>query len=87
MTDEHGALKANRDKSVIPGVAAVVIGLLALAIAAVEGYVFADIAIPEDSAGTVFGLSFGTTAYIMGYAAAGIILLTLGMWKIFRVLR
>ena len=59
-----------------------VLGGLALGIAAVEYSVFAGIAEPADGGIRMFGLSFGTAAYLAGYATAGAILIALGIWKI-----
>ena len=74
MTANGVVLKAKRGRNLSPGLAAVAIGLLALAIAAVEGLVFNDIA----------DLGFGTMGYIASYAVAGVVLIAVGVWKIFR---
>ncbi len=87
LTDDRVALKANHDRSVVPGAALMALGLLALAIAAVECFVFAGIAAPTDGGNGLFGLSFGTTAYVAGYTAAGAILIGVGIWKIYRARR
>ncbi len=87
LMDDRTALKEHHDRSVIPGVAAMALGGLALAIAAVEYFVFAGIADPADSGINVFGLSFGTTAYVAGYTTAGVILMVLGIWKIYAARR
>ena len=77
-------MKANHDRSVIPGAAVMALGLLVLAVAAAEYFVFADIAGPTDGGNGLFGLSFGTTAYLAGYTGAGVILIAVGIWKIYR---
>lgn len=74
LSDESVSLNANRRRSLAPGVAAIAIGLLALAIAAVECMVSADTA----------DIGFGTMAYVASYATAGIILIAIGVWKIYR---
>ena len=74
MTSDGVVVKEKGGRSPGPGLAAVAIGLLALAVAAVEGFVFTDIA----------DLGFGTMAYIASYAAAGVVLIAVGVWKIFR---
>lgn len=67
------------------------LGLLALAVAAIELYLFAGLveagAGMEDGTGGPFGLSTGTSAYVAGYAVAGVILITLGVRKIRRARR
>ena len=83
VMDDRAPLKEHRDRSVIPGLAVVALGGLALAIAAVEYSVLAGIAEPADGGINLFGLSFGTTAYVAGYTAAGVILIALGVWKIY----
>ena len=83
LMDDHNQLKKHRNRSVIPGVAVITLGGLALGIAAVEYSVFAGIAEPADGGIKLFGLSFGTTAYLAGYATAGVILMVLGIWKIY----
>ncbi len=82
LMDGRAALKEHRNRSVIPGVAVITLGGLALGIAAVEYSVFAGMAEPADGGIKLFGLSFGTRAYLAGYAAAGVILIVLGIWKI-----
>ena len=67
-------MKEKQGRNLGPGLAAVAIGLLALAVAAVEGLVFTDIA----------DLGIGTMAYVTSYAAAGVVLIAVGVWKIFR---
>ena len=67
-------MKEKRGRNLGPGLAVIAIGLLALAVAAVEGLVFTDIA----------DLGFGTMAYIASYAAAGVVLIAVGVWKISR---
>ena len=84
LTNDRVALKANHDRSVIPGTVAMALGLLALTIAAVQYFVFADIAGPTDGGNDIFGLSFGTTAYVASYTAVGVILIAVGLWKIYR---
>jgi len=84
LTDGRIDLKARQDRSIVPGVSALSLGLVALAIAAVECFVFADINASAGGGSQVFGLGFGTTAYVAGYAGAGIILIAIGVWKIFR---
>ncbi len=80
--DDRAPLKKHRNGSVISGVAVMALGGLALGIAAVEYFVFSGIAEPADGGINMFGLSFGTTAYLAGYATAGVILIVLGIWKI-----
>ncbi len=87
LMDDRAALKEHHDRSVIPGAAVMVLGGLALAIAAVEYSVFASIAEPADGGINVFGISFGTTAYVAGYTTAGVILIALGIWKIYAARR
>jgi hypothetical protein len=82
LMDDHAELKKRRDGSIVPGVAVMVLGGLALGIAAVEYSVFAGIAEPADGGIRMFGLSLGTAAYLAGYATAGAILIALGIWKI-----
>ena len=82
LMDNRTALKERRNRSVVTGVAVMALGGLALAIATVEYSVFAGIAEPADGGIKIFGLSFGTTAYLAGYTAAGVILIALGIWKI-----
>ena len=84
VTDDRVVMKANHDRSVIPGAVVVALGLIVLAVAAVEYFVFADIAAPADGGNGLFGLSFGTTAYLAGYTGAGVILIAAGIWKIRR---
>ena len=84
--DDCAAMKANHDRSVVPGAVAMVLGLAALAIAAVDYFVFAAIAEPTDGGSNLFGLSFGTMAYVVGYTAAGLVLIAVGIWKIHRAL-
>lgn len=66
------------------GAAALLLGLLVLAIAAVEYFVFADISAQAGGVNTTFGLSSGTMAYLAGYTGAGLILAAVGIWKICR---
>jgi hypothetical protein len=84
VTDDRVAMKAYHDRSVIPGAVVMALGLLVLAVAAVEYFVFSDIAGSTDGGNDLFGLSFGTTAYLAGYTAAGVILIAVGIWKIYR---
>lgn len=84
MTNGYTILKSRKGRSIIPGVSAVALGLVALAIAAVELFVFSRIAGPAAGGYQEFGTELGTTAYVAGYAAAGIILIAVGIWKIFR---
>lgn len=84
VTNGCVVLKRREGRSIVPGVFAVALGLVALAIAAVEFFVFSDIAAPGPGGNQGSGFSFGTTAYVAGYAAAGIILIALGIWKIVR---
>ncbi len=83
-TDDGAAMKANYERSVVPGAVVMVLGSVALAIAAVDYFVFAAIAEPTDGGSNLFGLSFGTTAYVAGYMAAGVILIAVGIWKVYR---
>ena len=80
--DDRAPLNKHRNGSVIPGMAVMALGGLALGIAAVEYSVFSGIAEPADGGINLFGLSFGTTAYLAGYATAGVILIVLGICKI-----
>ena len=80
--DDRAPLKKHRNGSIIPGVAVMALGGLALGIAAVEYSVFSGIAELADGGINMFGLSFGTMAYLAGYATAGVILIVLGIWKI-----
>ncbi len=80
--DDRAPLKKHRNGSVIPGVAVMALGGLALGIAAVEYSVFSGIAELADGGINMFGLSFGTMAYLAGNATAGVILIVLGIWKI-----
>lgn len=84
LTDDCAGLKASRDESVVPGALATALGVMVMAIAAVEYFVFIRISAPATVADSVFGLSFGTTAYLASYVGAGAILITLGIWKIYR---
>jgi len=72
---------------VVTGVVAIAIGGLALAIAGVEYFVFVDMAASAPGAKNALGLSGGTTAYLGGYAGAGVVLICLGVWKVFRARR
>ena len=84
LTGDCVAMKANHDRGIIPGAAAMALGLAVLVVAAAEYFVFADIAGPADGGNDLFGLSFGTIAYLAGYTGAGVILIAVGMWKIYR---
>ena len=84
LTDDYAGLKASRDESLVPGAVTIALGVMVLAIAAVEYFVFIKISAPATVPGSVVGLSFGTTAYLASYVGAGAILITLGIWKIFR---
>jgi len=83
LMDDRAALKEHRNRSVIPGAAVMALGGLALVIAAVEYSVHVGIAEPADGGINMFGLSFGTTAYVAGYTTAGVILIVLGIWRIY----
>lgn len=91
MSDDRAALEEKHGGSLFSGAAVAALGLLALAIAATEFYVFSDVVEPEAGSGDVgdgpFGMTTGTSAYVAGYAAAGVILFALGMWKIYRARR
>lgn len=84
MTDGRSALKARQVGSIVPGVSALALGFVALAIAAVEYFVNADMAASPGGTNQGFETSFGTTAYVAGYAVAGITLVAVGIWKIIR---
>ena len=84
LDSDGPALKSNGGTSVLPGLIVATLGVLALAIAAVEYLVFAGFGNSAGGEGGFFGLSFGTQAYIAGYAGAGIVLIILGVWKIYR---
>ena len=77
-------LKSRESRSIVPGVSAVALGLAALVIAGVELFVFSRIAGSASDGFQAFGSELGTTAYVAGYAAAGITLIAVGIWKIFR---
>jgi hypothetical protein len=77
-------LNTREGRSILPGVSAVALGLLALAIAVVELFVSLRIDAPAGGGNQGAGLGLGTTAYVAGYAGAGIILIAVGIWKIFR---
>ena len=85
VDDDDLALKASRRASVLPGLVVIILGLLALAIGAVEYLVSAGIANSAGHDDAFLGLSFGTAAYIAGYAGVGVVLVVLGIWKIYRV--
>ena len=87
MTDDRFVLKRKRRRSITSGLFVAALGLLALSIAAVEYYVFAHIAVPGTAANGLFGMTVGTTAYVTGYAAAGVILFAVGVLKICRARR
>lgn len=84
LTDGRIELKASEDRSIVPGLVAVVLGLLALAIAAVEYFVFSEITASTGGGNQALGFSFGTMAYFAGYVGAGIILIAIGILKIRR---
>jgi hypothetical protein len=84
LDDDDLALKSSRRASVLPGLVVIILGLLALAIAAVEYLINAGIANSAGHDDGWLGLSFGTAAYIAGYAGAGVVLVVLGIWKIYR---
>ena len=71
----------------MPGIAAMVIGLLALGIASVEYVLFADVTKSIGGREEIFGMSPGTAAYVVGYAGAGFVLIALGLVKIHRARR
>lgn len=75
------------NRSALPGIAAIVIGLLALGIASVEYVLFADITKSIGGGEELFGMSPGTAAYILCYAGAGLVLIALGLVKIHRARR
>ena len=87
MTGDRFPLKSERNRSVLPGIAAMVIGLLALGIATVEYALFADITRSIGGGKEVFGMSPGTAAYVMCYAGAGIVLIALGLVRVLRTRR
>ena len=71
----------------LSGIVALMIGLLAIAIAAVEYVLFADITKSIGIGEELFGMSRGTAAYVLSYAGAGLILVALGLVKIHRARR
>jgi hypothetical protein len=71
----------------LPGIVAVTIGVLALAIATVEYLLFADITKSLGTGEELFGMSRGTAAYVLSYAGAGLVLIALGLLKIHRARR
>ena len=73
LTDDGIVVTAMEGRSRAPGLSAIAIGLLALAIAVVECVVSVDIS----------DLGLGTIAYIAGYAAAGVVLIAIGIWKLY----
>ena len=87
MREDRFALDRKRDRSTTSGMIIAALGILALAIAAVEYYVFAHIAVPGNAENGLFGMTAGTTAYVTGYAAAGVILFAVGMSKVLRARR
>lgn len=91
MSDGGATSQEKHGGSIVPGAAVAAIGLMALAVAAVEFYVFSDVVKPGAGSGDVadgpFGMTTGTSAYVAGYAAAGVILFAVGMWKIYRTRR
>lgn len=84
MIEPRDTSKKQRSRSLVKGIAAVALGLLALAIAAVEYFVFADISTPSRDGVISQGLSFGTMAYLAGYAGAGVILVAIGIQRLLR---
>ena len=76
MRDDRAALKIESNRSVLPGIGVMMIGLMALGIATVEYVLFADITRSFGSEGELFGMSPGTAAYVVGYG--------LGLVKIYR---
>ena len=78
QTEKKGMSKGCMETLIVFGV------IMVMAIAAVEYFVFIRISAPATVADSVFGLSFGTTAYLASYVGAGAILITLGIWKIYR---
>jgi len=87
LKSNRPALKSQSNRSALPGIAAIVIGLLALGIATVEYALFADITKSVGGGGELFGMSPGTAAYVVGYAGAGFVLIALGLVKIHRARR
>jgi len=85
LDEDDLALKSSRRASVLPGLVVIILGLLVLAVAAVEYLVNTGIANSAGHDDGFLGLSFGTAAYIAGYAGAGVILVVLGVWKIYQV--
>ncbi len=81
MTGDCVALNPSPTKSLITGTVTITLGCLALAIAGAEYFVFVDMAAGGKN---VLGLSFGTTAYLGGYAGTGVVLICLGIWKLVR---
>jgi hypothetical protein len=77
-------LKIESNRSVLPGIGVMMIGLMALGIATVEYVLFADITRSLGGEGELFGMSPGTAAYVVGYAGAGVALIGLGLVKILR---
>lgn len=84
MTVGCFALNSSPTKSLITGTVTIALGCLALAIAGAEYFVFVDMAAPAAGGKNVLGLSFGTTAYLGGYAGTGVVLICLGVWKLVR---
>ena len=91
VSHNRSALGKGDGASVVSGMVLSALGLLALAVAAIELYVSAGIVEPgagsEEGVGGAFGLSTGTSAYVAGYTAAGVILVALGVWKMWRARR
>ncbi len=81
--------RGQRGRIMVAGVVTAVLGLLVIAVAAIEFYVFADVLAPKaaDDRFVLFGMTVGTGAYVLGYAGAGAILLVIGAWKIYRARR
>jgi len=87
MTNDRFVLERKRSRSVVSGTIVAALGLLALAIAAVEYYVFTIVVVPGNAENGLFGMTAGTTVYVAGYAAAGVILFAVGVSKMRRARR
>ena len=87
MKDDRVAPTKKHSRSIVSGVLVAALGLLVLAIAATEYYMFADIAVPGDAVNGLLGMTAGTTAYVAGYTAAGLILFAIGVSKVCRARR
>jgi hypothetical protein len=84
LIEPRDTSKKQRSRGLVKGVAALALGLLALSIAAVEYFVFADISTQSRDGVISQGLSFGTMAYLAGYAGAGVILIAIGIQRLLR---